>query len=318
MGKVNTVMCDFLGKKRRFADLFNGIFFKGREVIQPAQLQAASEQYPIVDDEISHRFRDIKMYLHTGEALRVLAVENQNKIDYTLPYRCMHYDALEYGRQLKELQEYNKENHLLNTSAEWLSGVTAKDRLAPVYTLCLYHGEEPWNGPNSLKDMMDFGDDRDCMSSFFADYPMRLFCINEHTDFSCFHTEIKEVFTALAYRRDKIQLCAAINESASFRKLSSDVVKVLSVLLNTPKLWAERKKFMNDEKEEEYDMCQAIRELYEDGKNEGISLGITQGMEMMNLLIQKLLAGKRMEDLAKATEDPAFREQLFAEYHIRP
>ena len=75
---------------------------------------------------------------------------------------------------------------------------------------------------------------------------------------------------------------------------------------------------MNDEKEEEYDMCQAIRELYEDGKNEGISLGITQGMEMMNLLIQKLLAGKRMEDLAKATEDPAFREQLFAEYHIRP
>lgn len=167
MGKMNTAMCDFLSTKRRFADLFNGVFFKGREVIRPDELQAASEQYAIVDDEISHRFRDIKMYLHTGEALRILAVENQNKIDYTLPYRCMHYDALEYGKQLKELQEYNKENQLLHTSAEWLSGVTAKDRLAPVYTLCLYHGEESWDGPSSLKDMMDFGDDRDSMSSFF-------------------------------------------------------------------------------------------------------------------------------------------------------
>ncbi len=26
-------------------------------------------------------------------------------------------------------------------------------------TLCLYHGEEKWDGPRSLKDMMDFGAD---------------------------------------------------------------------------------------------------------------------------------------------------------------
>lgn len=161
MGKRNTAMCSFLSSRRRFADLFNGIFFGGRQLIQAADLQEASEQYAALGDNPSERTRDIKMLLNTGETLRILALENQNRVDYTLPYRCMQYDSLEYGKQLR-------------TSEEWLCGITKKDRLAPVYTICLYHGEEPWDGPYALRDMVDFGEDRDGMGKFFADYPLRL------------------------------------------------------------------------------------------------------------------------------------------------
>lgn len=156
MGKMNTALCSFLSNTIRFADFFNGVLFQGREIIRASDLQAASEQYSETEGTNSQNFRDIKMYLGSGETLRILALENQNSVDYTLPYRCMQYDAMEYGRQLKELKQYNTSRKLLRNSAEWLCGITKDDRLAPVYTLCLYHGEDPWDGPLTLKDMMRF------------------------------------------------------------------------------------------------------------------------------------------------------------------
>ena len=178
MGKMNTAMCSFLSSTNRFADFFNGVLFQGREIIRASDLQAASEQYSETAGTHSQSFRDIKMYLGSGETLRILALENQNSVDYTLPYRCMQYDAMEYGRQLKELKQYNTSRKLLRNSAEWLCGITKDDRLAPVYTLCLYHGEDPWDGPLTLKDMMRFDGDREKLQQYFTDYPMRLFCVN--------------------------------------------------------------------------------------------------------------------------------------------
>lgn len=39
---------------------------------------------------------------------------------------------------------------------ERLGKFRKKDQIAPVYTICLYHGIEEWDGPRCLKDMMDF------------------------------------------------------------------------------------------------------------------------------------------------------------------
>lgn len=328
MGRMNTAMRSFLCDRRRFADLFNGILFRGREVIQAEDLQEASEQYAALEDGVSERARDIKMTMRTGGTLCVLALENQNSVDYTLPYRCMQYDSLEYGKQLEELKRSNREEKCLQTPAEWLCGLTARDRLTPVYTLCLYHGEEPWNGPLALRDMMDFGEDKNCMSRLFADYPLRLYCVNGQEDFSNFHTELREVFTALAHRRDKRRLYAAMTESTSFRRLNEETLKVLSVLLNVPGLWEERNRFMSvsEEKEGEYDMCQAMRELLEDAKNDGVSEGISQGISqgitkglsrnLVNRLMQRLLEDNRLEDLKKSVSDTVFQEQLLREYQL--
>lgn len=319
-----TAMRSFLCDRRRFADLFNGILFRGHEIIQAEDLQEASEQYAAMEDGVSERARDIKMSMRTGETLCVLALENQSSVDYTLPYRCMQYDSLGYGKQLEELKRSNREAKSLRTPAEWLCGFAAEDRLTPVYTLCLYHGEEPWNGPLALRDMMDFGEDKDHMSRFFADYPLRLFCVNGQEDFSNFHTELREVFTVLAHRRDKKRLYAAMTESAFLRRLDKETLKVLSVLLDVPGLWEGRKRFMSvsEEKEEEYDMCQAIRELLEDAKNdgmsEGMSQGITQGLSsnLLNRLMQRLLEDNRLEDLKKSVSDTVFQEQLLREYQL--
>ncbi|MDE6640927.1 MAG: hypothetical protein K2K63_10405 [Acetatifactor sp.] len=112
MGKLNTAMRTFLCDRERFADLFNGVFFQGKPVIRADRLMEASETYSDITEKSLDRTRDLKMVTGDGETLRILALENQANIDYTLPYRCMQYDTLEYGRQLRELKKYNKSHKL--------------------------------------------------------------------------------------------------------------------------------------------------------------------------------------------------------------
>lgn len=178
-GKINTAMFAFLSDKRRFADLFNGVFFHGQN---------------------------------------------------SMPCRLMLHDSMEYGKQLKELKRRNLNQGLLHTSAERLCGMAT-----PAYTLCLCHGEKPWDGPLSLRDMMDFGHDSDNMSRFFADYPFRLFCVNTHADFSIFHTELAAVFAAMNLRSDKKRLYSLLKKQPSLGAIDADTVRIISVILNMPK-----------------------------------------------------------------------------------
>lgn len=104
MGKRNNVWKRYFRNKRRLADLFNGIYFQGEDVIKAEQLEDATEVYVAPDAEnldilaknkIVERIRDVKMKLRTGETFRMLGIEDQNEIDYTMPFRCMQYGTME-------------------------------------------------------------------------------------------------------------------------------------------------------------------------------------------------------------------------------
>jgi len=126
LGKQNDVMLDYLRDNRRFADLFNGGLFAGEQVISSSDLVDASENYTEFREDITKssstpRARDVKKYLRSGTELRVLAIEDQSYVDLTMPWRCMNYDALEYGRQMHEIQAQNKELKHFNSDSEKLS-----------------------------------------------------------------------------------------------------------------------------------------------------------------------------------------------------
>lgn len=278
MGRPDTVMQGYLSDKERFADLFNGIFFQGEQFIRSCDLQDSSERYSGTGEPSASRFRDIKMTLKGSRILRILAVENQANIDYTMPYRCMQYDTMEYGRQLKERKNVNRAGKLPVTSPEWLCGIKKTDRITPVYTLCLYHGEVPWDGPLSLRDMMDFGDDSDGMGRYFADYPLRLFCVNEAESFEMFRTELRELFFALKHRKDRKKLQELFANDERCSRMSPDTVEALSIFLNIPDLWDKREQYRNRMCEkEEYDMNQAWGGVAQEYYSEGIAQGNCSG-----------------------------------------
>ncbi len=319
MGRKNAVTKRFCSDKIRFADLVNGVYFQGRSVIHSEDLTDSSESYAQPMDqsgqearEYLERLRDIKMLHQSGSTIRILAVENQSYIDYGMPFRCMEYDAMEYRKQMKDIKQQNFLEKKLSTNHEWMCGLKKTDRLWPVYTLCLYLGEEPWDGPRSLRDMMDFGDDTGDMSEQFADYPFRLYCVNEEHDFSVFHTQLRSVFELLPLRKDKKRLLMKLTEDEAYSHMDEDSLEFLSVLMDNPAIWKNRNKYkksmMNssNNEQEEYDMCQAIRELIEDGKQEGIKEGridalkhsVENLMKSLSISLEKAckLLGSSQED----------------------
>ena len=131
--------------------------------MEPQKLTDASEVYHTPPGRRRQRrqgIRDIKKRLESGVCLKILAVEAQNDVNYIMPWRIMEYDCMEYGKQIRRIQNANREAGEYASAGEFLCGFRREDRLVPVYTLCLYHGTGQWNGPRCLRDMADFGADR--------------------------------------------------------------------------------------------------------------------------------------------------------------
>ncbi|MBC5658760.1 hypothetical protein H8S44_03100 [Anaerosacchariphilus sp. NSJ-68] len=67
-------------------------------------------------------------------------------------------------------------------------------------------------------------------------------------------------------------------------------------------------------------MCEALEELFaprlEERRQEGIAEGISQGISRLSALIIKLLDSNRIDDVKRVTEDPAYRDALFAEFNL--
>lgn len=298
MGKTAVVMQEYLGDAKRFADLFNVVFFQGKQVIEPQQLREQSERYTVHSKERpgerrggnykktyhrGHReeYRDVKKKLENGTMFRVLAIESQSFVDYTMPLRCMEYDVQEYLKQVRELRNHYERTRELR-KAEWLSGIKKEDRLMPVYTLCLYHGEEAWDGPVRLADMMDFGNLPEDENIPFADYSMKLYCINEEVNFDRFRTDLREVFLAFSCRSNRAKLEKLLQEEPNYRSLAADTVEVIAVLLNFWELAEHMEKYRRIEEsgEERYDMCKALMDLRAEERILGQELGQKIGQEI--------------------------------------
>ena len=272
MGKENDLMLDYLRDNRRFADLFNGGLFGGEAIINAADLQEGSENYTeykrkdttatgsVKNKKKGYtvpRSRDLKKRLTTaGASLRIFAIEEQSHIDYTMPWRCMNCDSLEYSRQVRDIQTRNQECHPYADENEKLSRFTRADRLAPIYTLCLYHGTDPWDGPRSLKDMMDFGADQfsPAFERCFSDYPMHLICVNEIKDFSKFNTGLKELFALMAYRKDKKGMMKFLESHKEYQHLDKETAEVISGMMGV-------ESFM--ENKEMYEEVENIRKVFD-------------------------------------------------------
>lgn len=316
MGRINNVLMAYLEDNERFADLFNGCCFNGERVIEADKLTEGSGLYLERSIQVRNmgkakvkkygeKKRDLKKYLISGMTLRVLGLENQEHVDYTMPWRIMGYDYHEYGKQLQVIK---KKNHSVNPSlkdAEYLCGFRREDRLSPCYTICLYHGEEPWDGPKHLQDMMRFGEGEDKWKFLFSDYRMNLVCLNEWKDYSCFHSSLREVFGILPYRKDKKGLKEYLENHPVYQALDEETAEVASELMGLKTFMVNKKKY---EEGGNYNVCTALREMMEDCRSEGEA--------RFQALTRELLQKGRIADLEKAAADDKYKEKLYLELGI--
>lgn len=177
-----------------------------------------------------------------------------------------------------------------------------RERFADLFNVAYFHGEQVIMHKDLKEENVRYADgqQRDikmCMrtgstfrilalenetlvSRHFSDYPMRLYCINEENDFSAFHTELKKLFMLLQYRQDKTALWNLVQNNSLYRNISQETAEAAAVLMNVEGMWRKRERYLHKYNEEvKYDMCQALQELFEDGRLLGMEQGIRKGIE---------------------------------------
>ena len=313
MGKKDITLKNYLSDTRRYADLLNGSIFQGKQVIHAEELQeAATVQSKSDHNAILERTNDIAMkQTQDGSLFAVWLVENQSHIDYSMPVRIMLQDSLTYDKQLKEIKKSNLNKKTFANAGEFLSKVSADDRLHPVITLIVYWGEDHWAGARSLHDMIDFGKDDTLakeLKKLVPEYPLHFLNLSEIHDYKNFQTELRLLFELYDRRNNKKEFRKYLYNHEACNRMDMETYQTLGILTGIKELTN------NPVPKEEADtnMWKAIEDLIADGKTEGRTEGRLEAL--FELVQDGLLSIKDAALKASMTEDVFFSEMKKAGY----
>lgn len=270
----------FFKDNRRFADIMNAGLFHGKKIVQDRYLEDNIEAGGALKGKSRkkkavYNVRDLVKKSMFGTNLVLLGIENQSELHYAMPVRIMGYDYLSYEEQLREIARIHEREKDL-TGAEYLSRFSKEDRIHMTFTLILYYGEKPWDGPTKLSDMIDWTDIPEELRKLAADYPIYVLDVRRFNGVENLETDVRLVFGFLQRQDNPEQLRKYIQANqAGFSDMQEDAYDMLSTLSKSKELDNVMK-----EKEEEggIDMCEALRQWRKEAIEEGISQGMTDGM----------------------------------------
>ena len=187
--------------------------------------------------------------------------ENQEKIHYSMPLRHMIADALIYLKEYNELSARNKREKNYSSSGEFLSGLTKTDRLHPVIGLCIYYGEEEWDGPTNLVDMIQVTED---LKPMVSDYKMNLLQIRSSEHFQFQNNDVQTVFdmVRLIYEEDYTNF----NKRYKDKSIPAELGLTIGSIVNSQRII--NQSLTMEERESEIDMCKALENLVNNSKLE--------------------------------------------------
>ena len=284
MGKGNAAVREWMSNPVRFSDLYNGIVFRGKQVVLPEDLEPAEGETDILLEDKEqkvqeiHRYRDIVMRWKKGALLVLLACENQEKVHYAMAVRNMLYDSLSYAGQIQQLwKEREKEEKQKMTAPEFLSKWKKDDRLVPVITLVFYYDTEQWDGSTDLHGMLQWGEGEEnqkLLREYVPNYRINLVDAGNQEHLERFQSDLQEILGMLKCRGNKKELLDYMNKREEyFRNVDEETYQVMREFLHSEKMLKENVERI--EGKETVDMCKALDELY----NDGIELGREQGIE---------------------------------------
>ena len=307
--KKDTGWKRFFSDGRRYADLINGLGCGGRQMIAEEDLQELDTQAG------PFQSRDLVRKAAFGVNFAVIGIENQEAIDYAFPLRNMTYDVTEYGKQAARIRKKVRGHTEALSAGEYLYGFRKDSRLHPVITFLLYSGEREWDGPLSLHGMTDFAGLPHSLKEMVPDYRVNLIEIRKWKDTDVFHTDVTQVFDFIRCAEDKQALSRLVAEDPSFRAMEEDAYDVVTQYAHAEELIGKKDDYRREGK---IDMCTAIREMVQDGIEQGRSMGIEQGISrgeaLLAELMNRLFQAGRMDDVRAAIQDQAARKRLYQEY----
>ena len=322
MQKKDIVSSVYFENRERFADLMNAYIFGGQQLITAEDIREISSTKARVMKEGKNILAqkvtaDVAGEVSCGTRVALVLLENQTDIHYAMPVRVMNEESIRYHRQWREIAVQHKDKKDL-LGAEYLSGFAKKDKLLPIVTIVLYLGKEPWDGPVCLHDMLELEQYPAELQQMIADYPIHLLEARRYTKLEDFKSDIKYVFGFLQREHNKESLRAYVEENQYvFSELSEDTYNVISVWAHSEEL---QELMESNKKGEKHDMCQAIKDMIEDGRQEGRREGRQEGRQeeqnRLMLLISKMTKAGESEQLSKLGDEPEFLQKMYIKYGV--
>lgn len=250
---TDPVIKEFYRDENNFVDLINAVFFKGHQIITKEQLSHYYNDSSTCFDQNGliktlGKNRDVIMHC-SGENALFIGLEAQSTIDYTMPFRLLTYDTINYNQQFNLLDERKRGSF----------------KPTPIFSFVLYHGEERWIQPYHLKEMMKL--------------PKRF--EERINDWECPVVDIKDIDVSCIKREEHYRVVYTVQEFYKWNKDPQSVditlnrkeaIVVLSMLG-----MKELKMKVEESTQEEINMCSKIREAFEEQKQLGKMEGIVEG-----------------------------------------
>jgi len=229
----------------------------------------------------------------------------------------MMYDAMSYDEQLRTIMKQNRKQKGLS-SAEFLGGFRKDDKVIPTFTLVVYYGQEEWNGALDLHGIMELEQMPPEVKNLIHNYPINLLQVRQFGSAERFQTDLRAVFGFLQNARTKEKLKNFIHKhQQDFEELSEDAYDVIVQLTDTNDLIKYKDKH---KKEGGYDMCKAIDEMIEDGRNQGYMKGEAQGIMKGETRILRLTAAmikdNSISQIERLAADDRFLQEMLLKYNI--
>lgn len=276
--KPDAVLKDYWRNNDRFADLFNQVFFEGETVLSAENLKDKDTEDSAVIVEKGKaasisRARDLIKEYSEGMDLALVGIENQMRIHYGMPIRTMLYEALDYMKQCKKLEQKNRKNNDLAGSDEFLSGMRSDDKITAVVTLVIYYGEKPWNGPTSLTDMMDIPKP---FQPLFNNHNIHLLSVRHTGKYKFKNKDNQDFFTLIdmLYNHGKVDLKNFREKYPDF-----DVYWETLAALGAATGTRELVDYALENEGGRIHMCTALESLKKEGIQAGIQEGIQTGIQ---------------------------------------
>ena len=117
MPNIDSLSKAFFSDSYIFADAINGHFFDGEQVVIPESLSDMDSAEIVLPEKsvvnVSQEYRRDLLKLLTckrndNTTYAILGIEEQTRVDYSMPIRTWLYDAMTYNREVRAFANYNK------------------------------------------------------------------------------------------------------------------------------------------------------------------------------------------------------------------
>lgn len=285
MGAIDIEGKAYLSNNKIFADVFNFLIYKGRQIIQAEKLKELDTTQIVLPYGNGARFpmqkhRDLlKIWsarMDDDAVYFLLGAELQGKTHYAMPVKNGLYDMIGYAKQVEEAKHsYRKKESegdmfieegalkIKLSSEEFLSGFRKADKLMPIITATVCLSADKWDGPLSLHEMLNVKDKE--ILKFIPNYVINLIAPANIADseFEKFHTDFGLAMKALKYQKKGV---VEVIEETNHRKIDRSTAIFLNKVANLGLEFVER--------DGDIDMCLAMEENNKKMK-------ITGAIEMM-------------------------------------